>query len=230
MKIYCLMIMSLLFSSCSLDDSSIISDKDGDGMSDGFFGEVYEDRQDSIFYFLIADLKAQSSSRSTWYKGSDPIQLERTGSYPDWQRVLIKDGVTYQFTRSSANKKYAIYQKMTTAEPPVGTGKYVVMAIEAIPIFDEAPAVLLISKDPVFDDEAAAKTYGDTHVIPELSITIPFLDLVFDPDTLIIEKHNMVEHLKAITDGYTLLEIFGSETYINKKELLKPYGYDVLLD
>ena len=229
MKLYYLMIMSVLLSSCSIDESSIISDKDGDGLSDGFFGEVYEDRKSSTFYNLIGDLIFDSSSRATWYKGDEAIKLQSIWT-PSYEKQLIKDGVTYQWEVTSFNKKYSIYQKMRADNPTLGTDTYVVMIVEAIPIFDENPAVLLISKDPVFSGIAEAKAYADNNLIPELSISVPFLDLVFDPDTLVIEDHNMVEHLAAITAKYKLLEIFGSKTYINKKELLEPYGYHILLN
>ena len=223
MKLYYLMIVSVLLSSCSL----IISDEDGDGVSNGsrFITKIYSDRKIKSFHSLVDGLKPESSSVFIWHVGDEAVELDTT--WNPHKKYLRKSGVTYEWIKTSDNKNYAIYQ-IRESETPSDVSKYVVMTVEALPIFDENPAILLISNEK-FTSDTEAKTYGDANVIPELSITIPFLDLVFDPDTLVIEDDNMAEHLAAITTKYTLLEIFGRKSVEEKRVLLEKYDYETLL-
>ena len=226
MKLYYLMIVGVLLSSCSL----IISDEDGDGVSNGsrFITKIYEDREKLDFHYFLRTLISDSSdsySETYWFAGGSPLEAE-PGFFQNQKRIKKGDAI-YQWKESAANKNFAVYEVLDASG--VGTGTFVVMAIEALPIFDENPAVLLISAGTPFTTIDGARAYGVANVIPELSITIPFLDLVFDPDTLVIEDDNMAEHLAAITTKYTLLEIFGRKSVEEKRVLLEKYDYETLL-
>lgn len=226
MKLYYLMIVSILFSSCS---TTLISDEDGDGASDGdrFITKVYSDREKLDFHYFVKDLVSDSSDSYSdvyWFAGGSPLDAP-SAFLPPYEKTLTKDDVTYKLKETSANKNFSVYEIIRGAD----IGKFVVMAVEALPIFDKDPAVLLISSE-IFDDIATAQAYGVANKIPELTLTISYLDLVFDPDTLVIENDNMADHLKAITDKYEILEIFGSKSFEEKQKLLKSFDYDVLLD
>ena len=235
MKLYYLMIVSILFSSCSTIE---ITDEDGDGISDGnrFITKVYSDREKLDFHFFLRALLSDSSdsySETYWFAGGSPLVAEPGFFAP---KRIKKDDSIYLLRETSVNKNFSVYEIQD--ENGVGTDKYVVMIVEALPIFDMDPAVLLISAGAPFTTIDEARAYGVANVIPKLTITIPFLDLVFDPDTLVIEDHNMAEHLASIVGDpnadpvipakYTVLEIFGSKSFEDKKHLLKAFGYNVL--
>ena len=237
MKLYYLMIVSILFSSCSTIE---ITDEDGDGVSDGnrFITKVYDAREKLDFHYFLRTLISDSSdsySETYWFAGGSPLEAE-PGFFQNQKRIKKGDAI-YQWEESSDNKNSSVYEVLDASG--VGTGTFVVMAIEALPIFDENPAVLLISAGIPFTTIDEARAYGVANEIPKLTITIPFLDLVFDPDTLVIEDDNMAEHLASIVGDpnatppvlakYTVLEIFGSKSYTDKKNLLKSFAYDVLL-
>ena len=236
MKLYYLMIVSILFSSCSTVQ---ITDEDGDGKSNGnrFITAVYESREKLDFHFFLRTLISDSSdsySETYWFAGGSPLHAP-AAFLPPYEKKLTKNDTDYLLKETSANKNFSIYE-ITRG---TGIGTFVVMVVEALPIFDENPAVLLISDGAPFATIDDARAYGVANVIPKLTITIPFLDLVFDPDTLVIEDDNMAEHLAAIVGDpnatppvpakYTVLEIFGSKSYADKKYLLKSFAYDVLL-
>lgn len=222
MKLYNLMMIPIILISCS----PIISDKDGDGISDGnrFIEEIYKDRKDRDFHYFVRQLLRRSTSEITWFKGNKPLQVDYTLS-PSYTRTIIKNSIVYQFEENSANKKFSIYEILTGTE----SGNFVVLALEPIPIFDYYHAILLISKT-TFNTIEDTRTYGNNNEIPQLSITIPFLDLVFDPDSIVIEDDNMKEHVTAIVKSYELLEIFGDKSYTEKQRLLESYDYRSLLN
>ena len=225
MKLYYLMIISVLFSSCSV----IISDEDGDGISNGsrFVTKVYSDRESLEFHsYIRALMLSATTSGEIWFTGDSPLESESGFLNP---KRIKKGNVVYKWKESSVNKNFSIYEILDSLGT-TGTGKFVVMVLEALPIFDEDPAVLLISAGTPFDSINAARAYGVANEIPKLSITVPFLDLVFDPDTLVIGDNNMVEHLTAITTKYTLLEIFGRKSVEEKKYLLQTYKADYDVD
>ena len=233
MKLYYLMIVSILFSSCSTVQ---ITDEDGDGKSNGnrFIIEVYEVREKLDFHFFLRTLIPDSYSETYWFAGGSPLHAP-AAFLPPYEKKLTKNDTDYLLKETSANKNFSIYEITRGTD----INKFVVMAVEALPIFDENPAVLLISAGAPFTTIDDARAYGVANVIPKLTITIPFLDLVFDPDALVIEDDNMAEHLASIVGDpntippvpakYTVLEIFGSKSYADKKYLLKSFAYDVLL-
>ena len=214
------------FSTFLLSCNNVITDIDDDGESDtlNFVDEAYDDREN---YDMQYNIQSYSSylNNPKWFTGTSRIRVY-TSSFK-------KDDVTYISYDSTPLKDNTAAVYEIADDIGVGTGQFVFITLEPVPIFSEDMVILLVSKTSYFTAENA-KAAAELVNIPKIKMNLSHLDLVFNPTVPegdYLNYENVEANVAAILVNYNLLEFFGtSYSYEEKQKLLKDYGYSRLFE
>lgn len=221
----------MFMASCTISEDRIITDSDGDGISDGtnFLTQFYKLRSEESLFTVLSGSNILDGSE-VWYLGGSVIQFNRIGEWPNRRTVILKDGVQYEQALNEVGRPY--YSKDSSRclfeiTKGSGMGKFVFLTVEPSPILGRDFFFLLVSKQQFATLELALTSMNSKDfIVPHLKIGAPMLELIFDPMGDFSPIYgNKNEQLQKIKELYTPIEFFGADTIESKKAKLIELDY-----